>query len=277
MITDRETNFVYFAQGLKEKYRPFFRKLEKILNHHRIRHGFLSSNDEWCRDYMPIQISNNRFKKFKYNPVYKPKTDATPICVHIGIEAEPSKVVIDGGNVIKSKTKVIMTKRVIKKNKHNYNKDELIKKLKKVLRVKQVILIPQNKHDKFGHADGMVRFLDGAKDENKVLVSDYSNEPAFEKKLHKALTDAGLEPMPVRIPYSPKPKAKLNASGVYINYLQIGKFVIYPEFGIESDKKAREVFSGYFRGNAVPIKSSELNKIAKKGGVLNCISWNIKR
>ncbi|MFA5287501.1 MAG: agmatine deiminase family protein, partial [Candidatus Omnitrophota bacterium] len=90
------------------------------------------------------------------------------------------------------------------------------------------------------------------------------------KQLHASLMKVGLNK--VLIPYSPISNDEYDASGIYINYLQVGKTVIYPEYGIKEDSLAHKVFSRYFGNNAISIRA---NAIAKKGGVLNCISWNI--
>jgi hypothetical protein len=57
MITDLQTNFVYFSEQLqtKEKYSSFCQNLKAILDKHQIRYDFLPhTNDIWCRDFMPI-------------------------------------------------------------------------------------------------------------------------------------------------------------------------------------------------------------------------------
>ena len=64
------------------------------------------------------------------------------------------------------------------------------------------------------------------------------------------------------------------ANGDYINYLQMENTVIIPTFGIKEDDIAVKQFETIFAGqNIVTIDS---NEIANDGGVLNCISWNIK-
>jgi len=273
MITDRDTNFVYISRCLKRKrYSVFLKRFERKLKAHGIRYDFLQlTNDIWCRDYMPVQTAQNKFTQFKYDPVYPPWTDATKVCKDIGIESKVSDIKVDGGNVVRSRTKAIMTKRVIKKNKRRYAERELKTRLKKLLSVKELIIIPECPDDPFGHADGMARFRDGVKDEREVFVNDYGREEAeLKEEVYRALEKRGLTPIPM--PYDPAGKG-LDARGIYINYLQVGKVVFYPTYGFSSsDKKAGSFFSKYFGANAVPIRA---DKIAKEGGILNCISWNI--
>ena len=281
MITDKETNFVYFSELLSKRRSAFFKEFTLILKHKGIKYGLLpDTNDIWCRDYMPIQISGNSFVQFKYYPKYllgskKDRatiTDASKACEAIGVKPVISDIKIDGGNIVRSKSKVIMTERIFSEN-PQYTKDQLIKKLKRLLKVKQIIMIPKCPGDPFGHADGMIRFVDGVKDEETVLVNDFSGESAkFFSKFHRALSEQGL--FPVLLPYTAYRNKGDDAKGIYINYLQVGKTVIYPTYGLKEDALAQKVFSRYFGVYAVSVRA---NTIAKKGGVLNCINWNIRK
>lgn len=287
MITDQETNFVYFSERLKKDHPKFLKKLRAILKRERIDYGPLpcTSNNEnhiWCRDYMPIQVSKDLFIQFKYDPCYlrgskKAITSvngAAKACKKEEIKVQPSELRVDGGNIVKSRTKVIMTDRVFCEN-PQYSKEQLVGKIRKALKVKQIIIIPQCSDDPFGHADGMVRFLDGVENEKDILVNDYnfSKEPTgFKEELLKTLKKEGLNPLP-EIPYNPYGNEDdLDATGIYINYLQVGKIVIYPTYGIREDALAHDVFTSHFGEYVFPIRA---NAIAEEGGVLNCVSWNI--
>jgi len=279
MITDQETNLVYFSDLLPKRHPAFFKELKAILERKRIEYGILpQTNDIWCRDYMPVQVSKNEFVQFKYDPKYlhtkkyiKTITDTTNVCKVIGVESVASDIKLDGGNIVKSRTKAILTSRIFDENRR-YGKDDLLRKIKRLLKVKQVIVVPECPLDRYGHADGMIRFVDGIKDEKTILVNDFSGEKArFFSRFHRELTRQGL--FPVLLPYTAYRNKGDDAKGIYINYLQIGKVVIYPTYGIKEDVLAHKVFSRYFGDNVFPIRS---NQIAKKGGVLNCVSWNIK-
>ena len=274
MITDRETNHVYLSGVLRRaKYSAFRKRFEQKLKEHRIRYDFLRlTNDIWCRDYMPVQVLQNKFVQFEYDPVYLPWTDATKVCKDIDIEPKITDIKLDGGNVVKSRTKVIVTERMVRTNKRLYERKELIRQFKRLLAVKDVILIPECPTDPFGHADGMVRFCDGVKDERHVFVNDYGAEEAkLKKDLYAVLKGHGLIPIPM--PYNPPENDGLSARGIYINYLQIGKTVFYPTYRLSSDKKAKKFFFEYFGSNAVSVRADE---IANEGGILNCIGWNVR-
>jgi len=281
MITDKETNFVYFSGLLPKRHSAFFKELTVILKLKGIKYRLLPfTNDIWCRDYMPIQTAENSFVQFKYDPGYlhgskKDRatiSDTGKVCEAIGIKPVISDIKIDGGNIVRSKTKVIMIERIFRENPY-YPKNRLLRKLKALLKAKQIIVIPECPCDPFGHADGMIRFMDGVKDEETVLVNDFSGESArFFSKFHQALSRQGLFPM--LLPYTAYRNKGYNAAGIYINYLQVGKTVMYPTYGLKEDALAHKVFTKYFGTNVIPIRS---NEIAKKGGGLNCVSWNIRK
>ncbi len=84
-------------------------------------------------------------------------------------------IILDGGNVVKHKDKVILTSKVFKEN-PDYSELNLITKLKNQLQVKQIIIIPQEPKDFVGHADGMVRFIDT----DTVLVNQYPQNKTYQ-------------------------------------------------------------------------------------------------
>ena len=53
MITDKDTDFVYFSSLIKEldQYTTFWKRLNTILADKKINYGFIeSTRDIWCRD-----------------------------------------------------------------------------------------------------------------------------------------------------------------------------------------------------------------------------------
>jgi hypothetical protein len=179
MITDAETNIVYFSGLLKSnlKYQPFHDQLIAILDKHKIGYGYLpETRDIWCRDYMPVQVAKDLFIEYRYDPDYlldrkgrSIKTYPDMVCGSIGLKTDKFDLTLDGGNIIRWNDKVIMTDKVIPENAYHYRKAELIKKLEVAFEVNKIILIPWYPKDEFGHADGMIRFVDG----NTVLVDGY--------------------------------------------------------------------------------------------------------
>lgn len=218
MIIDKETNFVYFSSLIKEneKYIPFWRRLQPVLNENKIGYGFIeNTRDIWCRDYMPIQINLNDFIQFEYFPDYylSPKHIAKltiPAETRIidKISSKKSKIILDGGNVIKSKKNVIMSDKIFTEN-PNLMPDTVMSTLKKELNVDNVFIIPRAPHEITGHVDGMVRFIN----ETDLLVADYSHESkSWQRKMDKALEKTNLK----IIPYPNEFVDKKNEHGDYV-------------------------------------------------------------
>ena len=62
MITDNLTTSVYFSDLLPEKCPTLNQHIAKALDENWIRYAYLSeTKDIWCRDFMPIQITEDRF------------------------------------------------------------------------------------------------------------------------------------------------------------------------------------------------------------------------
>lgn len=65
----------------------------------------------------------------------------------------------------------------------------------------------------------------------------------------------------------------------YLNFLQMKDLLLFPQFGIEEDDQALQQIKAAFPDYALKGQTETINcnEIIKDGGVLNCISWNIKR
>lgn len=278
MILDSDTDFLFLSPWLKKWYKPFYERFILTLKENRTGLGFLpGTKDVWAVDYMPIQMADDHFIQFTYYPDYlsndetqlKYISDPDPICRKLGIHAQKTDIILDGGNVVRSKTKVIMTSKIFKENPH-YSENKLIEEIEKLLGL-SLIIIPTEPDDRIGHADGMVRFLE----EDTVLINDYSREKKlYYSELRMALRNANLNY--IEVPYNPyQNKKEIDATGIYINYLQMKNILYLPVFGLREDDQAVRQFEELFIGSKiVPVHSKE---IAKDGGVLNCISWNVKR
>ena len=276
MVASSQTNLLYLADTLPKKYPAFFQRFEKLLKECKINFQLLpGTKDVWAVDYMPVQVRRNEFVRFVYHPQYlqtdqyvKTITDTDAVCKSIGINTIKNKIVLDGGNVVNSANKVIMTERVFKEN-PSYEREDLANELKQLFQTDELFFIPEQPYDYTGHADGMIRFVD----DNTILIKDYKNESAnFRKAFEKAIRKTGMEN--ILIPYNPyKNENKDQANGAYINYLQMEDVVIVPIFGLEEDESVVKQFEQIFKDSKVLAINA--NEIAKDGGVLNCISWNI--
>lgn len=278
MILDSQTNYLYLADSLPKKYPDFYRRFETLLSDCKIDFSLLpGTKDIWAVDYMPIQIAENNFTQFVYNPDYLQKegnntiSDVDEICKAIGLETKRSDIKLDGGNVVKTNDAVVMTNKVFREN-PAIKGQTLVEELKSAFQIENLVFIPVDPMDEIGHADGMVRFID----DKTVLINNYSDRD-IELKLNikTALHNANLNWK--EIPYNPynNGRSKMRANGIYINYLQMEDIIIVPTFNMQEDEAVVRILEDTFSG--YKIKTVESNDIARKGGVLNCITWNIKK
>ena len=126
-----------------------------------------------------------------------------------------------------------MTDKVIQENIEQYNRDTIIGKLKECFETDKIALIPWDKDsEKFGHADGMVRFID----DQTVLLQGYFDkyDEVFKGKLYTELNRIGLRWEKILFDI-PDPDER---SWAYINFLQTKDLILIPSFGIYEDDLA---------------------------------------
>jgi agmatine deiminase len=282
MITDRDTNYVFFSSLIKERteLKTFWRYLEKTLKKACINYSFIDgTSDLWCRDYMPVQIAKDEYVQFVFDPsYYKTKkykhllTDTQKVKYNAacGMAIQNSPILLDGGNLVRSRNTVVLTERAVKENKTT--KEELLPKLKQVLKVENVHFIPAQPNETSGHSDGMVRLLD----DHTLLVADYQQEQLYWKtKYERALKNTGLQliPFPGVTTEIKNNKGEYTAIGCYINFAWIGNTILFPQFNIAEDKEALREAKQIFKDCSIlPVPTAELAMFC---GVLNCATWNI--
>ena len=130
LLHDKDTNLVYFSPWLKNKkegHPDFYQHLKNLLNEMGIKSKELkSTNDYWARDYMPLQLGENDFLKYRYYPDYLVKsknkndietiTDATKVLRGMGISCRSTNLIIDGGNMVPCGPYIVMTDKVFMEN-----------------------------------------------------------------------------------------------------------------------------------------------------------------
>ena len=274
MITDDRTYVVFLSTWLKKSYPKFFDKFTACLNENDIKWRFIGNTaDIWCRDYMPIQIETDEFVQYRYYPDYLTKRESdkkyitNPDKACKSMYLFPSKktdLVIDGGNVVKGADFVIMTEKVYHEN-PNYNPSEIHTELENLFQCK-VIMIPWDKCEKYGHADGIVRPIDS---ENVLLTNYVDYDKDFATEVERRLSKHVHVEM---LHYDVKKPDKRNWA--YINFLQVGNTIILPAINIEEDDQALKQIQGYYP--SCDIHQFNCEEIIKQGGALNCITWNVE-
>jgi agmatine deiminase len=278
MISDKQTNTVYFSNTLPEEYPKESEKLFQIIKDA----GYLvrllvGSEDFYCRDFMPVQISANDFVQFVFmhKPYLKDEEDnylTDPMYVNFmtpGLtKPKYSPIILDGGNIIKWEDKVIITERVLKDNRYQFPDDDaIIERLRFDLKA-EIIIIPEFPEEETGHADGLIRFIDA----HTVFINEPDPDNSiWEKDFRAVLNKHNLKYIELPCPIDPEMDS---AEGLYLNYLHLGNLIVVPQFGFNEDKLALEKIStAYPDSNIVPFKA---NWLAKEGGVLNCASWTVE-
>lgn len=279
MITDSLTNTVFFSGLLRKKCPILNRHISEALEANSIPYAYLSeTKDIWCRDFMPIQIAEDRFVSYRYTPNYlqdkaglRLQTDTEKV-LHAGENhlepllknAVTIDLVMDGGNVMKCGDTIVMTEKVFFENKDK-SRIEVERILKEAFQ-SDVLFLPWDREETFGHSDGIVHYAG----DGRILLTNYDNiSPYYYNRFRKALKKH-FEVIPLKY-VTKKQHAR---SWAYINFLQVGKLVLMPQLGLEEDVQALEQI-----GNALPdceVVGIPALEAVRRGGALNCISWNIK-
>lgn len=224
MIQDNQTNMVYLAHGLSH-YVSVCENLLEALHREHIHAEFLpytsSYKQVWARDYMPIQLEKTLFFFYEYWPDYLLGYDGyipnvLEIIDHLHLGRIPVNYVLDGGNIVKCGDKVIMTDKIFQENGWMERK-ELLSTLEDYLQV-QIIIIPWDRYEIFGHSDGMVQWIAG----NRVLMNNYINtDPGFRRKLLAALSPHFIVE---ELEYNTPRLNKL--SWAYLNFFRVKKLYL---------------------------------------------------
>lgn len=275
LITDAQTDTVFFSDLLPARCPILYQSLDKALKDNGIDYRLLTNTkDIWCRDYMPIQTGVRRLFFYKYYPDYlqtnyyrRTITDVNRVGdiddLREGCETMDLDLVLDGGNVVKCNDKIVMTEKVFFEN-QDKSQGEVRRLLEEAFQC-EIVFLPWDREEGYGHSDGIVHYLG----DNRVLMTNYADFDArmakhFSKRLSLHFEVALL---------NYHVKRKHQRSWAYINYLQIGRLVLVPQLGIPEDEQALQQISEVLPEHNV--QGIPANEAVRKGGALNCISWNV--
>lgn len=299
-ILDADTNVCCFSRKLLANSGGL--NIVRRINDSGVDVKFLDgTRDIWCRDYMPIQITEDTYIGYEFTPDYLDtkynltyQTNPARINRALGLDIKQTGIILDGGNVVKTSKGIIMVDKVFNENCH-IPKEKLINRLEKYFGC-EIIFLPWDKEEKYGHADGIVREIS----DGHVLMTNYHQyDRTYADKFIKILSshfDVDV------LDYNVKSRCRYN--WCYINFLRIGNKVFIPQLTWEdySDPKdaACSPEANHFKGKGkwfhsrieednlaltqfrtlmpeceiIPVSCPQ---IVEDGGALNCISWNIKR
>jgi agmatine deiminase len=260
---------------------------------------FPDLSDIWVRDYAPLTVSEMGMMypvKFKYDPSYIPgkfkhyvelndKVGSLVGKRFINVGEHSLYFVWDMGNLTHNgKGTAIISNRLISDNEAVNVEHELRSMLHVFCGFSKIIFIPVEPGDETGHVDGMVRFID-----EKVLVVGeyprYSENHNFMEILAKNLrTDLGDDYTILRMkndePEDYESEGIGSAVGNHMNFLRINDLILFPYYGDKISEGPLMEFKADLEKNkininVIPVDIPEIKKLAKKGGVLNCISWQV--
>ena len=275
MLTNNLTNTVFISDWLSTECPKLYQSLTKTLQDNAVDYRILgNTNDIWCRDYMPIQTDEKRFVSYKYYPNYLVDKyqeqyitnfkDVENVDFLRHAEVVPLNLVLDGGNVVKCGNKVVMTEKVFVENKE-MSRNEVQRLLDEAFQC-EIVFLPWDKRERYGHSDGIIHYLG----DNRVLMTNYGD---FDKSFAQDFLQILEKHFDVKTLKYNVEKADEN-NWAYINFLQVGSLVLVPQLGIPEDEQAlQQIAEAMPLCKVVGVPALEA---VRKGGALNCISWNIK-
>ncbi len=271
----KDKNIVYLSELLEKRFPECFNRLTSILKKHNVKYAFLKgTKDIWCRDYMPIQTESGKLIQFKYDPSYlkgkkdweESRSDVKEVCRMNNIDAQFSDINLDGGNVLICDGRAILSDRIFSEN-PDWDKEKLVNELSKLLEC-EIIIIPAQKSDLTGHADGMVRFMN----RNTILGNRLADEYKYWREgMEKVIKQYGLKYIDVPFFLPKDPKHPLSAVGIYVNYLELNNLIVLPVFGRDEDKQTVDIIQKAFPDKV--IETINYDEVAQEGGLLNCTTW----
>jgi agmatine/peptidylarginine deiminase len=281
MIADWQTNKIHLSDKLYADFPEVSKRIEsKLIDFGNKPEILPNTYDIWARDYMPIQIANGKYIEYRYDPDYlqgnseeietrELKTYADIVCDTIGLRTIKTDIIIDGGNVVKSENTIILTDKVVWENERHYSEKQLIKKLHVLFEVDKVVLIPWDEECVYGHADGMLRFVNN----EKVLISGFYEKAhdEFKKWILESLDKAKIDRDWLRVSDN-----EVEDNIAYINFLQTKDLILVPALNRPEDDKAIEEISKHFPKYADRIDKVDMREIVRYDGALNCITWTTK-
>lgn len=272
----------FFSPWLKslKKYQKVWWQIESALKSENELYDFVpNAADIWVRDFMSFQRHDEEFVIYRYNPDYLQGKDSKYItnCRDAFLECGGSEVlssaicyhtnlIIDGGNIIKCKDKngidcVIMTTKVLYEN-PSLSHHEILLQLDEIFNA-EVILVPWDTNERYGHTDGMIRSLGPG----RLLLNCYCDmDKQFGTVLKKALADRfELQ----ELQYGKKYR---DNSWCHINYLELRNSVLVPVASIASDCIALQQIESITGKRCIPISMAS---VVAEGGAMHCISWTM--
>lgn len=193
----------------------------------------------------------------------------------LNINCSELPLVLDGGNITHNDYgTAIITEQIFKDN-TKLSRSKIKRLLMEKLGLRQVIFIKKEWGDVTGHIDGMARFIS----RYRLVVSDYPKSYKYGCKFYDEIvkylkSKLGKKFKIIRlineIPENKKCQGIPSAWGNRINFLQVGKIIYLPVFGISANDSLAIITLKNEGYKVIPVRC---DKLSRMGGVLNCITW----
>ena len=257
MITDQQTNTIYFSQKLEQVCPDLYRSISTLKEKGYPIVFFQGAKDIWTRDYMPIQVAPDKFVAFKYLPDYLQNSKYRDVLTENAADI----------------AREILGDKVIQANPH-YSASKLLAELNRLFGC-EVFLIPWDEEEGiYGHSDGVVRYMS----DGNLLFTKYPDSK-YVKQCQSMLKDHFNKMHNFWMP-SGGAKYRERFQWAYINYIRTKDYIFMPALSknadcIEDKTVLRQFelrFPEYPKENIIPVYALEA---LKQEGGLHCCSWNI--
>ncbi|MBR3899266.1 MAG: agmatine deiminase family protein [Elusimicrobiaceae bacterium] len=270
----------WYTENMYPGHRQFYVKfIAQLKEYHEVRE--LELPDIWVRDFLPFQ---NVQSGELYQPYFAPRyanytakfTNAIWMLMrNLFPQAKLCDVRIDGGNVVISPDKkyaLCLQRQTLFRQKDTDKKVYVENELKRALGVQEILWLPRQIGDKIGHIDGYLQFLGNFLMEGTLeLYGGITTGSLLDYKglemLYNWATREDWEILHLLCKVNEKDW--LDATGLYVNFLETSRAVFVPQFDLPEDDKVISTIKEYSRK---PVVRVDCSKIAKYGGALHCLT-----
>ncbi|MBF0188360.1 MAG: agmatine deiminase family protein [Magnetococcales bacterium] len=232
--------------------------------------------DIWARDY--TTVTPRHPVQFRYAPAAQAgDADAARVVQdrfremarENGLRFRTTDLILDGGNLVSNgHDRVIVSDRFLEDN--DLTHAQGLRKLRQVLRMTHVAIIPNDDPEGLAHADGMVMFTD----RNTLFVNRY-DEP-LRSRIHAELKRAFPEITPIEIPAlwadTSYDKSFSSACGIYVNAVVTDRTIYLPQYGNSLDKTVLNIVRSHTEKTVVPVPTQG---VCTMGGGPRCLTWQV--
>ena len=233
--------------------------------------------DIWMRDF--TTVNPQKPVQFRYTWASMNKQDSIAVqnsfasfADHYGIQRNKADLLIDGGNIVDNYAgRIITTTRFMEDNRLTY--EQAKEELSALLGAAEVAILEPDE-DVLGHSDGMVSWID----EDRLLVNDYSSDPAFRTlimdELQSAFPTATIIEVPVE--YAVNPPGQWDgfesACGVNLNAAVTYKNIYVPVFNMAHDQSAVDLIKQNTTKSVITVNAEN---VCPMGGSVRCLTWQL--